>query len=267
MKKNIVPLFLLLAFTYTSKAQYRGFSGKRFVVKTTIMDGKYVPCRNVEAEFGLTRRLSISLGYQFYESNKVGQRLDGGQKLYYNDNSLYNSGLNEHPYPSNFENKAYVRTSTIYYMVKVYTNKILPAPNGFFFYWQNGFGKGTFSGNNYDPNVGVVPFVETKVPIMNYGFGIGNQVIIGKLITLDLLFGFSGAVVKDNGTGSQYNTNLIAPHWGSNLFSYTSATSLKPPLTGSGYYSSDGLTSYDQLKPRSGSFGMDFRIKLGLLLF
>ena len=238
-------MLLLLGSTIVAKAQYGGFAGKRFILKTTIFDGKYVPVRNVEGEFALFRNLSLSLGYQGYVSNNVGQStILGNQRL------------------------AYVKTSTVYYAIKFYFNRILPAPRGFYAYWQNGFGRGTFSGTNslYDYNnvdaiaAGGINFVETKVPVMTYGFGMGRQSIIAKRIALDFTFGFSGTAINLSGTAaSRANTDLIAPYWGSNLVSFTSVgrSSLYNP-----YSSSSSST-----KSGSGSFGLDFRIKLGFLLF
>lgn len=265
MKKAIAILILSLSTSTLLMAQYGGFAGKRVALKTTLFDGKYTPLRNIEAEVALGRRFSISLGYQFFGSNKVGQRLDGDRPVYVSSN--FSSDFVQQPLPSSFEKKAYVQTSNIYYMLKVYSNKVLPAPRGFFFYWQNGFGKGTFSGNNYDPYIGVSPFIESGVPVMNYGFGLGSQGIINKRITIEFLLGFSGTVVKSNGKNSQINTNLITPHWGSNLFTFNSMASLKPPLSGSGYFIYEGIGSYEQLRPRSSSFGMDFKVKVGFLLF
>lgn len=256
MKKALF-LLLFVGYLFSSNAQYGGFIGKRFMVKTTLFDGKYTPVRNAELEFSVFRNLSISFGYQFFESDNVGQRVKKSMNF---NSDVLGSVLGV---PAGFNERAYLKSNTFYYILKFYPNRMLPAPRGFYLYWQNGYGKADVSGIGVNDADGPYHFVEYKLPVMTYGFGIGRQFFLNKFTTLDLSLGFSGALIKDNGSGSQYNTSLVAPFWGSNLFSFTSLNKL--PL--SSYDNNNYTLNADELKRKNDSFGMDLRIKLGFLLF
>ncbi|MBX7182489.1 MAG: hypothetical protein K1X82_10275 [Bacteroidia bacterium] len=210
-------------------------------------------------EFSIFRNLSISFGYQFFESDKVGQRIKKDMKF---NSDLVGLG-NTVSVPSSFDEKAYVKASTFYYILKFYPNRMLPAPRGFYLYWQNGYGKANVSGIGVNDTDGPYHFVEYKVPVMTYGFGLGRQFFLNHFVSLDLSLGFSGALMKEIGTGSQFNTSLVAPYWGSNLFSFTAIKKL--PLVND--YSNNYVLSSSDITRKNDSFGMDFRIKLGFLLF
>jgi hypothetical protein len=255
--KKVILTALIVFLSFSIFAQFGGFIGKRLLLKTTIIDGKYVPCRNAELEFALFRNLSISFGYQYFKSYNVGQRI---KKEYEFTNTQSGGSPNV---SDGFSERAYLQSSTFYYILKLYTNRMLPAPRGFYFYWQNGFGKASVSAIGANNIQGAYHFIEDKVPVMTYGFGIGRQAFLNKFITLDFALGFSGAVLKDNGFGSQKNTGLVAPYWGSNLFSFTSFSNLPVP----GDFDIDTEISASSLKRKNDSFGLDFRIKLGFLIF
>ena len=255
MKKTLLILFLAIT-CFSSFAQYRGFNGKRLMVKTSIMDGKNIPCRNIEMEFALTRVFSVSFGYQFFESYNMGQRVD-------KDNY-------DNTYSNIFADRAYVKSNTFYYGLKLYVNKTIPAPRGFYFYWQNGFGKGTFSGlsiieDEYYGTPDIYSFIHKKVPIMTYSFGLGKQVFLTKRLSLDFSLGFAGAAHIGRGNYSSKSIDEIGnimPYYGPSLVSFTSLRKIPSPTS---IYSSSANSS--DLKPKSGSFGLDFRIKFGILLF
>lgn len=131
-------LFALLLPTATS-AQSKGHLGKRFILRTTAINGIQKGFNNFEAEWVLGRRVSVNLFFEninYSRSEKGVSRRTGSVNPRngmgeYRETSVLKNGTTKGPlFGAGF---------------KLYFNSIIPAPYGFYTSLFVGYGNVTFS--------------------------------------------------------------------------------------------------------------------------
>lgn len=265
--KNIYA-FLFFIIPVAISAQPAGYTGKRFIVKTDVLNGKYLGFRNADIEIVLLRRLSIVAGIRYHQG-KYKQKFIDHDKYYIasidNLNGSYNNGSDiEQP-------KATLKALTYKFQLKLYPNAYVSAPKGFFLYWGYEFGKATLtdaatleatpgisSDYIFTPKISSTDIQDIKVS--QFEFGLGYQEIFWDRITLEWSVALNAASTNRNGNSeSQRYTTGMARYYGPNLLPFGKGSSDGIDITPSGVDSNDGAYK--------GAFGISSYFKLGVLVF
>lgn len=270
MKKLI--LFLLIALSIpTVQSQSVGYTGKRFVLKTDVLNGRFLGFKNADIEITLLRKLSIVAGIRYHQG-KYKQRFLERDTYFiadsYNLNGSYNINIQDN---GEALPKATLKALTYKFQLRLYPNSYVSAPKGFFMYFGYEFGKatiigaatltpepGTSSDYVFKPSISDQEIMDIK--LSNLEFGWGYQEVLWEIMTLEFSMAITGTRFNSQGTpDSKRYTTAMARYYGPNILPFgkgdSDGSSLSPPGV------SGGSGAYE------GAFGFSTYIKVGLLMF
>ena len=245
MSKPILLLLFVLV-SLGASAQNTGYEGKHFLAKFDLasMAISSRPAFTVEAVAG--RTFSISLGYAFSSSTSYPQNYPASAYPYIATAPINPLGAN-----ASFSENAFIAE------IRIYGNKIIPAPKGTYVFFHVEAGSGTASGqyyanltdaNNY--NLDIKNYNYSSLSIQQYSGGIGYQEIFGGRVVLDVSAGLVGTSITTS-EDAQNSPKIL-----SNI-----ASQFGPTLN----FSGANTSSFNY--PRTGTFGCVISVKLGALLF
>ncbi len=254
MKKSLLLFFILAA--NVAFAQSVGYAGRRLVIKTDVLNGKYLGGRNIEIEYPVIRKLSVLFGFRYHSGMHK-------QKFTSRDEDFMGGYISDE---ANV-NKARIKALTYKIQLKYYPNSMFSAPKGFFLYGSFEFGKATIEGAatfDYD-NASSTSSIKygnlIDIKVKQYEWGIGFQEIIRELFVIECSGGFSGSRFNASGTPtSQQYTTGVARYYGPNLLPFGKTGPDGTDLSPLGNTSSEN-------KPYKGAYGLSFNFKVGILLF
>jgi hypothetical protein len=217
-------LLIFLIFATGLYAQNTGYLGKRVIVKTNLVNGKFLPISNAELEVVVKRNISLyyNVGRFQYQPSVVSRKE--------NRYEYYHTLINIKPYESN----GFMHNIG----AKYYFDKIIPAPVGLYTSIDLGLG-GVYYGyefekkklkNNIDNQTGKITesyiiLNEGKRKSANYFFqfsapSIGYQTVMTNFLTVDAKFCLEGFITKMDPTyGYKYlSSNLVSMRIGSIIF-------------------------------------------------
>jgi len=279
MRKCLLFLICLLVFPCVSEAQV-GFLGKRFVVKTNALSGAQKPFRGIEVEYVLKRNVTVSLGYSsnrkvtnfnFVDIENLSDWLDyqSYDGLQFDNLSVQNAFSDD--FIPGFKTR--VKESRLVNRVKffdlnfrVYSNSYLSAPHGFYSQYGISIGKQEINGGIYYPNNIITYYnynsqfyaesfesYNRSEKFVNFYFGLGQQFVIAKWVTLD--FNLNGGIA--------FRGNTISATSNQNLTTNLNVISKRFPQSssvGNLFWLGSDLTS------QTGFFISGY-VKLGILIF
>jgi hypothetical protein len=281
---------LLLANNTFLHAQNTGYGGKRFLVKTNVINGIQSPLASLELEYALSRRFSISIKGGAYKY-KVNQRYNAGEYAtpvsnYYNSYGVYS--YSNKLGPENrvaLPDKAEINSRQVELEFRYYPGSVIPAPSGFFTCIAFRYAKIDVKGNYYNslltniidpynsnyygyPNQ-ITPETYNEYDIKGvtaagYNIGLGYQKIYRGLISL----GFKTTIdhtffniSKVEGKDSEQILSGVAKNYGSNITTFSSVDYKLARLRNSDLFSLGGKGS----SPTKMSVGLSFCVQVGVL--
>lgn len=131
MKRHTFILLITLFAASTVSAQNTGFLGKKFMVKTNLVNGRLMPARNLDVEYVTGRNVSINYSFN-YLSFQPNTKIKDNASRYssdYDKTSIYP-----------FRTIGYYNTIGI----RLYPDRIIPAPQGFYFDFNIGRGSAIY---------------------------------------------------------------------------------------------------------------------------
>ncbi len=264
--KNIFAVILLFIISGTLAAQTVGYTGKRFVVKTDVLNGKFLGFRNADVEIVLFRKLSIVAGVRYHQGN---------YKQKFNDNDKdYISSIDDYygSYSTGsdtvMESKATAKALTYKFQLRLYPNAYVSAPKGFFLYWAYEFGKATVtnaaslewqaSSETFIPKFSDTDIEDIK--ISQYEFGFGYQEIFFDRLVFEWSLALTATAFnrKGNPESLRYTTGM-SRYYGPNLLPFGKGNSDGMDITPTGTGGTDGAYK--------GAFGFSAYFKIGMLVF
>jgi hypothetical protein len=132
----ILPFLLLTLLGKPALAQNTGYGGKRFVLKTNVINGLKTPAFSLELECILTRMVTLSIKGGLYNYS-VDQRYHSGEYKT-SVNPLYGPSYNMNDDALSGEgrillrDKAQLSTREVELELRYYFGQNIPAPSGFF---------------------------------------------------------------------------------------------------------------------------------------
>jgi hypothetical protein len=251
---------LLLIIPFLAFAQNTGYAGKKFILKTSLLNGRYLGVKSVEAEYVFAKHFSVSVGVRQHKADYKQTLTDRDVNYYIAEYKLIETkyGANRPTLPN-----ATISASTAKAQLKYYTGRFnTKAPRGFYFGLS--YETGTAQIDNavvLDPvldNTGgfIDFFVNTGYKVKNiktelFEASLGYQEIFREFICLDIQFALNRTNFNKNGVTDTYlSSTLSAPYYGPNVYAL-----------GKNSASNNGT------EPYTGSFGLSAYIKLGFLLF
>lgn len=249
---------ILFALPLLTFSQNTGYAGKKFILKTSLSNGKYFDFKNIEAEYVFAKHFSIGLGFRQHKADYQQGLSDRDVKYY-----LKEYGYGETPngaYRPTLPNVT-ISSTTAKAQLKLYTGKLnTKAPRGFYFGFSyeigpaqidNAVALGIVLDNNnkvkdFAPQTG---YRVRNIKVEMFEATMGYQEIFQGFLCLDIQFGLNKTNFNKNGVQETYLVStLSAPYFGPNLV----ALGKKGDVTDTPYTSAIGLSAY---------------IKFGFLLF
>lgn len=251
---RFLSLFVFTLFCSALLAQNTGYAGKHFILKTDVLNGRFLGGRNAELEYVFARKFSVSLLFR-YANGKYSQKFNNI------DEEVIGSGYSGNEARSLNVPEADIKTYSLKLAVKYFFNKIVPAPKGYFFYCSFEKGKATLTdgatlayinGNYYTSRFYyIIQNPLNNINLKQYELGFGYQEVIWGIFVVEGSFGINTSRFNYDGGDSKKRTSGVARYYGPNLIAF-------------------GKENYDVFhgnKPYLGSFGLCAYIKVGLLLF
>ncbi|MES2679184.1 MAG: hypothetical protein V4635_04830 [Bacteroidota bacterium] len=143
-KCKLIASWLLIFIFFCSfvQAQVTGYLGRKFIVKTNVVNGRLLGINSCDVEYVVKRRLSLNAGVQFfiYGRNSKGVRVrtgilkPGSGPNQFKEFSILKNGIT----------KGWIGSVGF----KLYFDKIVPSPYGWYMEFDFGFGQAKFE--NYD---------------------------------------------------------------------------------------------------------------------
>ncbi len=288
MRKSYLLILVLTILTLPSISQV-GIMGKRFLLKTDIVNGIRRPITNIELESVVTRSFTIALSYSITQTPIHGI-FKGSNFIYWMERATNNKwdqylpNYDREIIKSKFSNYdlAELINHQVSYQPNVhitakqrvfglsmnfYRGGAISAPYGSYF--QLGFkaGKQIISGSFNAPYIyaheydyswqliydGVrrVNFKDVNVSFFSLFMGGGKNYLLNSRMMLDLNFGTSLNITNSPNSSDNIFSSLIAHKNGANLFAF-----------------SNNENSYlTNIKATKLNFGLYLNLKLGILLF
>lgn len=270
MLKSIIQfkiiIVLVLIQTGISFSQTTGYAGKKWIIKTDFLNGKYMGFNNVEVERVISRQLSVTLGARHLKEYYKQQYNLGELRNYVHDRlslGYSNNNLNLR--------ETIVESKLVYINGKYYFDRIIPAPskNYVFFNWIHGRAeipvglyvldvdenviKSYWEIDFYDNHSNYLiydVYTEKNILTNQFELGYGYQYIHRGIFTIDSMLGLNLTFFNARGDiESQRKTSGVARQYG-------------PNLTSLGKKNSEYKNN-----PFYDNFGFLFYLKIGYLLF
>jgi hypothetical protein len=204
-------LFVLICCVVSaSQAQFVGYCGKRFAIKTTLINGIKSPLVNIQGEVALDAILTVGISLEHSSFNSA-ENFSTYANSQYNS---YNGGITVIPISSN---------TTLWQFegfVRLYVPTGLRAPLGPYFTIVKSYGSARVNGTFYGASNQPTSYSYGRLPANIFRMGIGYQQLIHKFILLD--FTLSGDYNSFDNT-NDYEANIVngaAHDFGSNLLHY-----------------------------------------------
>ncbi len=259
MKKVLIFIYTFLPVLVFG--QTTGYLGKKFILKTNVVDGTSLGLRNLEAEYVFAKHFSISLGGGIHKANYK-QTFEQGDLGFF----LSEYNLKETKYGALLPSlpKATISSSSSKLTLKAYTGKLLNrAPRGFYFGLSYGTGIARMENTVQlfavlDNSNAVKEFIVEEgytvknIKVQTFEASFGYQEIFKEFICLDVQLAINRTSFNTNGISETFHsTSLSAPYYGPNVYTI-GKNSITPK-------SSDGAFT--------GAIGVSAYVKLGFLLF
>jgi hypothetical protein len=155
--KNVFFLVLLMPVFFLH-GQATGYLGKKFIVKTNLLNGRMPGFNNCDIEYVLKRKLSINVGIQFFNYSRDSQGLKVRTGRVKPESG--SPEFKEYSILSNGNSKGWIGNVGC----KIYFDRIIPAPNGWYTEFSLGFGSATFKDYDVSYEYKVVRGTATMVP-------------------------------------------------------------------------------------------------------
>lgn len=281
MSRYRFAVFLFLLFIQPAISQV-GCMGKRFIIKTDIVNGIKRPISSIGLEAAYSRNVSVEINYTFSETIAQAEYHSKCFASWVRSASdqTWNSFLPGYTRTNEFKSKIYDLISNDYSLsgiksrqklwggiVKIYSNSILSAPYGK--YYQFGFrtGKQLLSGQFnvpyyiYSPYYSsfikngerVLNFKSVEVNFFSLTFGRGRQFLLHPRIMLDINCGMNANFTyTSNFSQNSIFCSIVGERNGSTLLSFLRGT---------------GTTYEYSRKSVHSNASLFLNMKLGFLLF
>lgn len=138
LNRKGILLFIVLIQANFGFGQATGYMGKKFIIKTNIVNGMRLGFNNCDLEYVVGRRIAINASYQLfdYTRGQTGARVRTGVVSPGGRSSNYK----EISYLKNGETSGWIASVG----AKLYFDKIVPAPWGFYTEFNIGIGSAKF---------------------------------------------------------------------------------------------------------------------------
>lgn len=283
MKMRYLLLFLLgfLLLADPSNAQNTGYGGKRFLLKTNVLNGIQSPIASVELEYIFSRRFTFSVKGGSY-NYKVTQRYNPSEYKtpVEKSSSYYSSSYNlSADGRTVLPDKASIHSRELELELRYYPGSTIPAPKGFFTCIAFRYASMDIKGNYYNSLVEDITnysysssysnfypeyyytYEAKGVTAMGYRIGLGYQKIWKGLIS----FGFKTTL--DNtffNTKKSYDENIlsgVAKSYGSNVITLSNVNHAVEKVRNSDFFNINNGSS----SPTKMSIGLSFSLQVGVL--